>query len=72
MAESSGRGVDGPETRASTATYIAELTEELAQLAKRHGLLSLGYILEMARLEAAEIAKASGTERDRPPERPEA
>jgi hypothetical protein len=63
MAEASGRGTDGPETRASTATYIAALTEELAQLAKRHGLLSLGYILEMAHLEAAEIAKATGSEK---------
>ena len=41
----------------SAARYIASLTEELAKLAARNGLETLGYILEMARLEADEVGK---------------
>jgi hypothetical protein len=42
----------GPVDRAATADYIAELSTELANLARQHGLDALGYILDMARLEA--------------------
>jgi len=38
--------------RAEVAAYIAELTTDLALKARKHGLDSLGYILEMAKLEA--------------------
>lgn len=38
--------------QAAAATYVAELSAELARLARRHGLDALGYILDMARLEA--------------------
>ncbi len=38
--------------RAAAAAYVAELSGELAMLARRHGFAALGYILEMARLEA--------------------
>jgi hypothetical protein len=38
--------------RAHAATYIASMTTELALIARRHGLDTLSYILEMARLEA--------------------
>ena len=38
--------------RAAAAEYVAELTAELAALARQHGLDALGYILDMARLEA--------------------
>jgi len=38
--------------RIEAAAYIAELTADLAAMARRHGLDSLGYILEMAKLEA--------------------
>jgi len=34
------------------AKYIASLAEELAELARRNGLETLSYILEMARIEA--------------------
>ena len=34
------------------ANYVAELTRELARLARQHGLDALGYLLDMARLEA--------------------
>ena len=33
-------------------SYVAELSAELANLARQHGLDALGYILDMARLEA--------------------
>lgn len=50
-------GGDGEETPDSAAHYIAALTQELAQLARRNGLDTLSYILEMARLEADQIIK---------------
>jgi hypothetical protein len=34
------------------ANYVAELSTELANLARQHGLDALAYILDMARLEA--------------------
>jgi hypothetical protein len=36
----------------AAAAYVAKLTADLASIARRHGLDALGYILEMARLEA--------------------
>ncbi len=50
-------GPNGHETPDSAAQYIATLTQELAQLARRNGLDTLSYILEMARLEADQAAK---------------
>jgi hypothetical protein len=50
-------GPGGEETPDSAALYIASLADELAQLARRNGLDTLGYILDMARLEADQIAK---------------
>ena len=41
-----------PVERTAAAKYVAELSAELANLARRHGLDALGYILDMARLEA--------------------
>ncbi len=52
-------------TPSAAALYIATLTDELAQIARRHGLESLGYILDMARLEADQIAKSSAETRRR-------
>jgi hypothetical protein len=42
----------GPVDRVAAANYVAELSSELANLARQHGLDALGYILDMARLEA--------------------
>ena len=42
----------GPGDRTAAASYVAELSAELAVLARHHRLDALGYILEMARLEA--------------------
>jgi hypothetical protein len=41
-----------PDDQAGAAAYVAELTGDLAAIARRHGLDTLGYILEMAKLEA--------------------
>lgn len=41
---------------ASAAAYVATMAGELSRLAKAHGLHTLAYILEMARLEAKSIA----------------
>jgi hypothetical protein len=46
-------------TPGAAAAYIASLTEELAQIAKRNGLVPLGYILDMARLEADQVARGA-------------
>ena len=39
-------------TRREAAAYVAELTADLAVVARRHGLDALGYLLEMAHMEA--------------------
>ncbi len=41
-----------PDEREAAAAYVAELSAELAVIARRHGLAALGYILEVAKLEA--------------------
>ena len=38
--------------RIAAANYLAALSADLAALARQHGLVTLGYILDMARLEA--------------------
>jgi hypothetical protein len=53
-------GSPQPESPTAAALYIATLAEELAKMAARHGLESLRYILEMARLEAEQVVKGSG------------
>ncbi len=40
------------------AAYIADLTATLASMARRHGMGTLGYLLDMARLEAEHHADA--------------
>ncbi len=48
--------------RAAAAAYIADLAAGLAQIARRHGLDTLGYLLDMAKLEAE---NAQGLDRGR-------
>ena len=43
--------------REAVADYVAELTGELATLARRHGLDVLSYLLDMAQLEAANATR---------------
>ncbi len=45
---------EGPD---QAARYIASLTQELAEIARRNGLETLSLILEMALLEADQIIK---------------
>jgi hypothetical protein len=45
--------------RTAAASYVATLAADLAEIAKSHGLDTLGYILDMARLEAETIARKS-------------
>ena len=56
-------GVDAGRDRDEVAAYMAELTGELALVARRHGFDTLAYLLEMARLEAESTAR-----RPKPPE----
>ncbi len=44
---------------AAVAAYIAEMSSDLAQIARRHGLDALGFILDMARLEAEALSLCS-------------
>ena len=50
--KAAGATQSGTADRAAAASYVAELSAELAALARQHGLEALGYILDMARLEA--------------------
>jgi hypothetical protein len=50
-------GPNGNETPDSAALYIASLADELAKIARRNGLDTLSYILEMARIEADQVTK---------------
>jgi hypothetical protein len=47
----------GPVDRVAAARYVAELSAELANLARQHGLDALGFILDMARLEAENASR---------------
>ncbi|MGQ4272962.1 hypothetical protein [Terrihabitans sp. B22-R8] len=50
----------GGQTPMETAKYVAELTAELATLARGSGLDVIGYLLDLARLEAEETARNHG------------
>jgi len=55
---------NGPGTadeRTAAATYIADLTGGLAQIARHHGLNTLGYLLDMAKLEAENVKGMDGS-----------
>jgi hypothetical protein len=47
------------DSRAETAAYIADLSGNLARMAREHRLDALAYILEMAQLEAKSTAHRS-------------
>ena len=44
--------IDEAKERAAAAAYIAELSANLASIARQHRLDTLSYILDMARMEA--------------------
>ncbi|MGA7974426.1 MAG: hypothetical protein WCA36_16635 [Pseudolabrys sp.] len=43
--------------RAQVAVYVASMSADLATMARRTGLDTLGYLLEMVRLEAENTAR---------------
>jgi hypothetical protein len=43
--------------RKAAANYVATLSGDLAVIARRHGLDTLGYLLEMAQLEAENASR---------------
>ena len=45
--------------RTAVASYVATLSADLAVMARRTGLDTLGYLLEMVRLEAESISRHS-------------
>lgn len=47
----------GQGDRLEAAEFIGSSVEEFAQLARRHSLETLAYLLDMARLEADEIVR---------------
>jgi hypothetical protein len=47
-----GEARHNPVDRTAAARYVAELSVELANLARQHRLDALAYILDMARMEA--------------------
>ena len=49
--------------RTEFADYVAAMSGDLALLARRHGLDTLGYLLEMARLEAENVTRNGKTSR---------
>ena len=49
------------EERVAAAAYIADLAGSLAQIARRHRLNTLGYLLDMAKLEAESAKRANGS-----------
>jgi hypothetical protein len=57
-------GKDGAGDPDNVASYVATLSGDLALMARRHGLDTLGYLLDMARLEAENLTRAT-TERSR-------
>lgn len=59
MLNKAAGGADPAQSSSAAADYIASLSGELALLARQHGLECLGYILDMAQLEANQIAKSS-------------
>jgi hypothetical protein len=51
---------DEPGDRAAVASYVATLSADLATMARRNGLDTLGYLLEMVRLEAESASRHDG------------
>ena len=47
----------GRKSAEEAAVYIAALTQDLAALARRHGLHPLSHLLDMARMEAESTAQ---------------
>lgn len=46
--------------RSAVASYVASISADLAAMARRNGLDTLGYLLEMVRLEAENVVRPGG------------
>jgi hypothetical protein len=57
---STGDGVPRDGGPGEAAHYLRDAISELAQMARRHRLDMLGYLLDMAQLEADEIVRSRG------------
>jgi hypothetical protein len=55
MAEQTDSTENG--TRTQVANYVATMSGDLATMARRNGLDTLGYLLEMVRLEAENVTR---------------
>ena len=51
---------EDPSGREAVASYVATLSTDLATMARRTGLNTLGYLLEMVRLEAESVNRHNG------------
>lgn len=47
----------------AAATYLAEMSASLADIARHHGMDTLGYLFDMAREEAENNARSANGER---------
>ena len=56
MDEGGGGGGDPQDV----APYVAAMSADLSAMARRHGLETLGYLLDIARLEAESRAREGG------------
>ncbi len=53
-----------PQDRSAAASYVAALSGDLASIARSHGLDTLGYLLDMARLEAESASRPPSSQRN--------
>jgi len=60
MAEPKDEPKHEPNGQAAVANYVASLSADLATLARKTGLDTLGYLLEMVRLEAESVNRPNG------------
>jgi hypothetical protein len=57
--------LDDAAEHSALASYIATITADLATMSRRSGLDTLGYLLEMVRLEAESVARQGNGQRAR-------
>lgn len=50
-----------PSGQTAVASYVASISNDLATMSRRTGLDTLGYLLEMVRLEAESLTRHNGT-----------
>jgi hypothetical protein len=61
-----GGAVNEPQSPRADAQYIATLTSQLAQIARRQRMDVLAYILDMAHIEAEQLGKGPFEADERP------